>query len=92
MISVFGNEATGVAYATGFVTLVVLIFGEITPKSIASDKSEAIVPGVDIETPFYELKVPRLAIPVLVGTIQPLYHIVIQLLLSNYDAGILQVK
>lgn len=46
VISLFGNEATGVAYATGFVTLVVLIFGEITPKSIASDKSEAIAFGV----------------------------------------------
>lgn len=42
VISMLGNEASGVAYATGFVTLVVLIFGEITPKSIASDKAESI--------------------------------------------------
>ena len=46
VISVFGNDATGVAYATGFVTLIVLIFGEITPKSVAADKSEAIAFGV----------------------------------------------
>lgn len=46
VISIFGNEASGVAYATGFVTLMVLIFGEITPKSIATEKSESIAFGV----------------------------------------------
>ena len=40
-ISMFGS--TGVAYATGFVTLVVLIFGEITPKSLASRNAEKLV-------------------------------------------------
>lgn len=42
VISVFGNEATLVAVATGFVTLMVLIFGEITPKSIATEKADNI--------------------------------------------------
>ena len=42
VISVFGNESTAVAIATGFVTLMVLIFGEITPKSLATEKAESI--------------------------------------------------
>ncbi len=42
VISVFGDGATGVAIGTGVVTFLVLIFGEITPKSIASDKAESI--------------------------------------------------
>ncbi|MEG0548672.1 MAG: hemolysin family protein [Coprobacillus sp.] len=42
IISIFGNEGTGVAIATGFVTLVILIFGEITPKSLATRKAEKI--------------------------------------------------
>lgn len=42
IISVFGNESKGVAIATGFVTLVILIFGEITPKSLATQYSEKI--------------------------------------------------
>ena len=36
VISLFGNEGTGVAIATGFVTLMILIFGEITPKTYAT--------------------------------------------------------
>lgn len=42
VISLFGNEGIGVAIATGFVTLVILIFGEITPKSLATKNAEAI--------------------------------------------------
>ena len=42
VISVFGNEGTGVAIATGFVTLMILIFGEITPKSFATKNAESI--------------------------------------------------
>lgn len=46
VISLFGNEGTGVALATGFVTLIILIFGEITPKSLATQNAESIVFGV----------------------------------------------
>lgn len=42
VISLFGNEGTGVAIATGFVTLMILIFGEISPKSIATKNAEAV--------------------------------------------------
>ena len=42
VISVFGNEGIGVAVATGFVTLMILIFGEITPKTLAVSKAEAL--------------------------------------------------
>ena len=42
VISIFGNEGTGVAIATGFVTLMILIFGEITPKSLATKNAESI--------------------------------------------------
>ena len=40
VISLLGNDGTGVAIATGVVTLVILIFGEILPKSFAKDHSE----------------------------------------------------
>ena len=43
VISVFGNEGIGVALATGFVTLMILIFGEITPKTLASNNAEKFV-------------------------------------------------
>ncbi|WP_373826018.1 HlyC/CorC family transporter [Bacteroides heparinolyticus] len=39
-IDLFGN--TGVGIATGIMTLLILIFGEITPKSVAAAKSEAV--------------------------------------------------
>jgi len=42
VISIFGNEGTGVAVATGFVTLMILIFGEITPKTMATKNSESV--------------------------------------------------
>lgn len=42
VISIFGNEGTGVAIATGVVTLMILIFGEITPKSLATKNAESI--------------------------------------------------
>ena len=46
VISLLGNEGTGVAIATGVVTLVILIFGEITPKSLATQNAESIAFGV----------------------------------------------
>ena len=33
---------SGVGIATGLITILVLIFAEITPKSIAKQKSEAV--------------------------------------------------
>jgi CBS domain containing-hemolysin-like protein len=36
----FGNKGVGIA--TGAITILVLIFGEITPKSIAKEKSEVV--------------------------------------------------
>ena len=39
-IDLFGN--TGVGIATGVMTLLVLVFGEITPKSLAAENSEKI--------------------------------------------------
>lgn len=39
-IDIYGN--TGVGIATGIMTLLVLIFGEITPKSLAAQNSEKI--------------------------------------------------
>ncbi|MCR5331597.1 MAG: hemolysin family protein [Lachnospiraceae bacterium] len=38
MIRLFGNTAVGIA--TGLLTLVILIFGEITPKTLATRKAE----------------------------------------------------
>lgn len=38
--NIFGNS--GVGMATGVITILVLIFGEITPKSIAKQKSETV--------------------------------------------------
>ena len=38
MIDLFGSKAVGIA--TGILTLLILIFGEITPKTIASRKAE----------------------------------------------------
>ena len=40
MIGIFKNYAVGIA--TGVMTLLILIFGEITPKSIAAKNNEAI--------------------------------------------------
>lgn len=39
-IDIFGN--TGVGIATGIMTLLVLIFGEITPKSLAAKNPEKL--------------------------------------------------
>ena len=38
--NIFGNSGVGIA--TGIITVLVLIFGEITPKSIAKQKSEVV--------------------------------------------------
>ena len=43
VIGMFGDSATMVAYATGFVTLLILIFGEITPKNFATKNADNIV-------------------------------------------------
>ena len=42
VISLFGDSGTLVAIATGVVTLTILIFGEITPKSFATKNADAI--------------------------------------------------
>lgn len=42
VIGMFGDSATMVAYATGFVTLLILIFGEITPKTFATKNADNI--------------------------------------------------
>lgn len=42
MISVFGNQGVYIAYATGIVTLLILVFGEITPKSLATKKADSL--------------------------------------------------
>lgn len=42
VIGLFGDSATMVAYATGFVTLLILIFGEITPKTFATKNADNI--------------------------------------------------
>ena len=42
VINAFGDSAQMVAYATGFVTLLILIFGEITPKSLATKHADRI--------------------------------------------------
>ena len=42
VISLFGDSATLVAAATGVVTLMILVFGEITPKSFATKNADAI--------------------------------------------------
>lgn len=43
-IDVYGDKGVGIA--TGFMTLLVLIFGEITPKSLAAQNSEKVSLGV----------------------------------------------
>lgn len=43
VFALFGNGAEMVAYATGIMTLLILIFGEITPKSLAKNKADKIV-------------------------------------------------
>ncbi|MBO4560021.1 MAG: HlyC/CorC family transporter [Lachnospiraceae bacterium] len=40
MIDLFGSKAVGIA--TGLLTLIILIFGEITPKTLASQKAERV--------------------------------------------------
>lgn len=42
VISLFGDSGSLVAAATGVVTLTILIFGEITPKSLATKNADAI--------------------------------------------------
>jgi len=39
------SHSTGVGIATGVMTLVILIFGEITPKTFAQQNSERLAPG-----------------------------------------------
>lgn len=43
IISIFGNDATVIAYATGAVTLLILVFGEITPKHLATRNADKLV-------------------------------------------------
>jgi len=41
-ISIFGDNGAALAIATGVMTILVLIFGEITPKSLAAQNSEQV--------------------------------------------------
>ena len=50
MISLFGSTAVGIA--TGVLTLIILIFGEITPKTLATRKAERLA---GIYAPFINL-------------------------------------
>lgn len=49
IISIFGDGAQTVAYATGIMTLLILIFGEITPKNLATRNADKIALAL---TPF----------------------------------------
>lgn len=42
VISFLGEGGSGVALATGFVTLIILIFGEMTPKTLATRNAEKL--------------------------------------------------
>lgn len=42
IMSIFGDGAEAIAYATGIMTLLILIFGEITPKSLATKNADKI--------------------------------------------------
>ena len=42
IMSIFGDGAEIIAYATGIMTLLILIFGEITPKSLATKNAESL--------------------------------------------------
>ncbi|MCD7808404.1 MAG: hemolysin family protein [Erysipelotrichaceae bacterium] len=42
VISLLGNDGIGVGLATGVCTLAILLFGEITPKSIATKNAESV--------------------------------------------------
>ena len=42
VISIFGNSASLVAAASGVVTLLILVFGEITPKTFATKNADRI--------------------------------------------------
>lgn len=82
MISVFGNEGTGVAIATGFVTLMILIFGEITPKSLATKNAEKVTFAVCGIIRFLCF----ICIPV-VKVLNVFSHIIIRLFGGNMDNG-----
>ncbi len=41
-----GNAGSGAGFATALITIVILIFGEITPKTIAAQQAEKIALGV----------------------------------------------
>lgn len=49
IMSIFGDGAQTIAYATGIMTLIILIFGEITPKSLATKHADKIALAL---TPF----------------------------------------
>ncbi len=56
-LTIFGSGA--LAIATGVMTLVVLVFGEITPKTLAREHSERVaVPILQILRPFFLLSYP----------------------------------
>lgn len=49
IMSIFGDGAQTIAYATGIMTLLILIFGEITPKNLATKNADKIALAL---TPF----------------------------------------
>ena len=48
IINYFGNKGSSVALATAIMTILILIFGEITPKLMARNNSEKIAEGVSV--------------------------------------------
>jgi len=48
IVNYFGNKGSSVALATAIMTILILIFGEITPKLMARNNSEKIAEGVSL--------------------------------------------
>lgn len=65
-IQLFGN--TGVGIATGAMTLLILVFGEITPKSVAAAKSEEVSLAISGFMTFYVYALTPLVSVVLIIT------------------------
>ena len=84
MIDLFGSKAVGIA--TGVLTLIILIFGEITPKTLASQKAERVAYRY---APFINLLVTVLT-PV-TFLVNVLAHGVLRLFNVNVDERTAQV-
>jgi putative hemolysin len=77
-IDYFGN--TGVGIATGIMTILVLIFGEITPKSLAAQNSESV--SLKVSRPLYFITI--ILSPV-VTVLMYITNILIRLFGGNID-------